>query len=81
MSDNDRNVGKAAVGLQLKNRWRKEGRGFSLKQFARKLIASGDPLGQEWLDLKRGHSNQERNAANKQRVAAEKQASKSSKRK
>ncbi|NBW58606.1 hypothetical protein EBR43_12695 [bacterium] len=81
MSDNDRNVGKSTVGLQLKNRWRKEGRGFSLKQFARKLIAEGDSLAQEWLDLKKGLADQERSAANKQRVAAEKQASKSSKRK
>lgn len=81
MSDNNRNVGKSTVGLQLKNRWRKEGRGFSLKQFARKLVSEGDSLAQDWFDRKKGLNDQARSASNQQRIAAEKQASKSSSRK
>lgn len=77
MSDN--NVG--TVGHQLKNRWRKEGKGLSLKQFARKLAASGEQIAKDWFDCKRGVNNQQRLDANIQRVAAEKQASKSVSRK
>lgn len=81
MSDNNRNVGKSTTGLQLKNRWRKEGRGFSLKQFARKLLAEGDLLAKDWFDRKKGLNDQVRSAANQQRILSEKQASKSSSRK
>jgi hypothetical protein len=75
MSDNK------SVGLQLKNRWRNEGKGVSLKQFARKLLAAGDSTAQEWFDRKKGLLNQDRSDKNKQRVSAEKQASKSASRK
>lgn len=81
MSDNNRNVGTGTVGHTLKTRWHKEGRGFSLKQFARKLLAEGDQLAQDWFDRKRGLSNQDRSDKNKQRIAAEKQASKTAGRK
>lgn len=81
MSDNNRNVGKSTTGTQLKNRWRKEGRAFSLKQFARKLVSEGDSLAQDWFDWKKGINDQARSAANQQRIAAEKQASKSGSRK
>lgn len=52
MSDNK--VGNSTAGQKLKNKWRKEGRGFSLKKFARKLVAEGDALAQEWFDNKKG---------------------------
>ncbi len=45
---------QGTVGQQLKARWHKEGRGLSLKQFARKLVAAGDSVAQTWFDQKRG---------------------------
>ena len=77
MSDNKNAVGKATVGQTLKNRWRKEGKGLSLKQFARKLVASGDSVAQEWFDRKHGLMDLDRSDKNKARIMQEKQAAKS----
>ena len=74
-------LGEGTVGSRLKSRWHKEGKGLSLKQFARKLVASGDKLAQDWFDSKRGLMNQSRTDKNKQRLLLEKQATKASRRK
>lgn len=57
-------VGTATPGQQLKARWHKEGRGLSLKQFARKLVAAGDTVASTWFEMKRGLHNQERTEKN-----------------
>lgn len=44
---------RSGVGLQLKTRWHKEGKGLSLKQFARKLVAEGDTVAKSWFDNKK----------------------------
>ncbi len=46
------------TGQQLKLRWRKEGKGLSLKQFARKLVDAGDSMATTWFDMKKGLYNQ-----------------------
>ena len=45
---------QGTLGQQLKSRWHKEGKGMSLKQFARKLMASGDEVAEKWFLLKKG---------------------------
>jgi hypothetical protein len=72
---------KSPPGLRLKARWRKEGRGMSLKKFARKLVSEGDQLAKDWLEVKSGALNDSRSDKNKQRISAEKQASKQASRK
>jgi hypothetical protein len=72
---------KVSTGQQLKARWHKEGRGLSLKQFARKLVAAGDKMAETWFELKRGLYNQERTEKNKNIAFASAQATKNAKRK
>lgn len=83
MSDTDKSgvVGTGTSGQQLKARWHKEGKGLSLKQFARKLVAAGDKLAQDWFDHKKGILNQGRTDTKRAKIAAEKQASKAARRK
>lgn len=38
---------------EVKNRWQSEGKGLSLKEFARKLIKSGDKVMKDWLGRKK----------------------------
>lgn len=56
-------VGKATAGLTIKQRWAKEGRGLSLRGFARKL-GKEDPLVKEWFEHKGGSLNKTRSDAN-----------------
>ena len=83
MSDTDKRgvVGTGTAGQQLKSRWHKEGKGLSLKQFARKLVAEGDKTAQDWFEHKKGILNQGRTDAKRSKIAAEKQASKAARRK
>lgn len=83
MSDSDKSgmVGTGTAGQQLKARWHKEGKSLSLKQFARKLVAAGDKMAQDWFDHKKGLLNQGRSDSTKARIASEKQASKAARRK
>lgn len=81
MADTNDNGVVGTAGQQLKARWHREGKGMSLKQFARKLVASGDKVAQDWFDHKKGSLNQSRTDANKTRVAAEKAATKANRRK
>jgi hypothetical protein len=71
-------VGTATAGQQLKARWHKEGRGLSLKQFARKLVAAGDTVASTWFEMKRGLHNQERTEKNINIARASAQATKNS---
>lgn len=82
MSENKRDdVGTATAGESLKNRWRKEGNGLSLKTFARKLVADGDQIAKDWFECKAGALNQERSDKNKARIETESVATKTAKRK
>jgi len=53
------------AGQQLKARWHQEGNGLSLKQFARKLVATGDQVAMTWFDLKKGFHNTSRSETRK----------------
>jgi hypothetical protein len=57
-------MGDRAVGELIKNRWKKESRGVSLKQFARELLKKGDELAKRWFANKKGACNQKRSEAN-----------------
>lgn len=83
MSDVDNRgvVGVGTAGQQLKARWHKEGKGLSLKQYARKLVAAGDQVAQDWFEHKKGVLNQGRSDAAKKRIAEQKAASKTARRK
>lgn len=74
-------VGTATAGQQLKARWHKEGRGLSLKQFARKLAASGDTVASIWFEMKKGLHNQERTEKNINIAKASALATKNARRK
>lgn len=74
-------VGTGTIGQKLKSRWHKEGKGLSLKQFARKLVESGDETAKEWFDHKKGLFNKGRSDSKKIRISAEKLASKNARRK
>lgn len=64
----------------LKARHTKEGKGLSLKEFARRLIKAGDPVAKNWLANKKGASNQKKDEKNKIRISAERVASKNARR-
>ena len=74
-------VGVASTSLQLKQRWALEGKGMSLKAFARKLLKAGDELVSDWFAHKEGVLNQDRTAANRQKADEANRASKAAKRK
>lgn len=74
-------VGTATPGQQLKTRWHKEGRGLSLKQFARKLAAAGDKVAETWFEMKKGLHNQERSEKNINIAKASALATKNARRK
>lgn len=57
-------VGVASASLTLKTRYASEGRGISLKQFARKLAKEGDAVAKEWFANKSGAKNQKRTDSN-----------------
>lgn len=57
-------VGTATAGLTIKQRWGAEGRGLSLKSFARKLAKDGDQIAKDWFAHKRGSMNQKRTDKN-----------------
>lgn len=48
-------VSPMTLGQKLKDRWHKEGKGLSLKQFARKLLAAGDKVAEDWFNHKKGY--------------------------
>lgn len=73
-------VGTGSPSTRLKARWRKEGKGASLKEFATS-IAKSDPEVQKWFDAKAGKFEEPRSEKNLARIQMEKQASKSAKRK
>lgn len=74
-------LGVATAGDTMKQRHRSEGRGLSLKQFARKLEASGDKVAKEWFANKRGAANQQRSDANVKAAMEARTATKAAKRK
>lgn len=77
-------VGVATTSRLLKKRWHAEfGKGtavLSLKQFARKLAASGDKMAKDWFAHKKGSLNQARSDANKTRATLERKATRDAKR-
>lgn len=74
-------VGQPSAGKEIKSRWQREGKGKSLRQFARGLIAAGDKTAQDWFDQKKGALNEKRTDKNQARINLEKQASKSARKK
>jgi hypothetical protein len=71
---NDRHNPRKKVWVPLAN-------ALSLKQFARKLVASGDPIAKEWFEHKKGSENQARSDKNAARISLERTASKAARRK
>lgn len=70
---------KVSVSQSLKTRHAKEGKGLSLKEFARRLSNDGDKIAQDWFANKSGMANDSRSDKNKLRVGAEKTATRSAK--
>lgn len=81
MSDNKIEVGQGSAGDSVKRRWQKEGKGTSLKAFARKLASDGDQLAKDWFDCKNGALNAERSDKNRARVEIESAATRAAHRK
>jgi len=82
MSNENRNsngqVGEGTPSKRLKGRWHKEGKGKSLRQFARNLMKAGDKDATDWFAAKAGAMNLSRSDKNKQLAAATKAATKMS---
>jgi hypothetical protein len=82
MSENTRgnrgNVGESSCGDRIKARHSTEGKGLSLKAFARTLVKSGDQDAKDWFDSKAGAANVSRSEKNKTRIHLEKSATKMS---
>lgn len=74
-------VGKATAGGSIKARHRAEGRGLSLKVFARKLAKDGDEVAEQWFANKLGAANQSRSDKNIAAASASSTATKAAKRK
>ena len=74
-------VGTASAGDKMKQRHRAEGRGLSLKVFARKLAKGGDETAEQWLANKLGAANQSRSDKNIAAASATATATKAAKRK
>lgn len=79
MSDNNREIGTATAGKAIKHLWYKEGKGLSLKAFARKLVAEDNQTAKDWFEHKEGALNLSRSDKNRARVDVEKAATKSAK--
>ena len=80
-SGNRGKIGIATAGKTIKTKWFKEGHGFSLKAFARKLLKEGSQLAKDWFAHKRGSMNQKRFDKNISNSKAAAFATKSAKRK
>lgn len=74
-------VGESSAGNRIKARHSAEGKGKSLKVFARLLVQSGDQDAKDWFDSKTGVGNISRLEKNKTRISLEKSAKKMSKKK
>ena len=70
---------KKSVMKAFKKRWKTEGKGTSLKRFARFL--KDDPQAQTWFLNKKGACNQERKPENLTKARLEAQATKSARKK
>lgn len=57
-------LGTATAGLKMRQRWRDEAGGGSLKQFARRLLKEGDSIAKEWFANKGCALNQKRSDTN-----------------
>lgn len=58
-------VGNGSPSSKIKLLWRSEGKGFSLKQFARKLLQSKSQIAVDWFNAKNGEGYLERSEANR----------------
>jgi len=65
-----------SVSRALKSRHAKEGKGLSLKQFARQLVKSGDAMAETWFANKEGLYDLQRSEKNIARISAEISATK-----
>jgi hypothetical protein len=72
---------KESVSKVIKSRFAKEGKGLSLKEFARRLAKAGDVSAQTWFDNKHGACNQDRYEKTQTRITAERIASRNARRK
>jgi hypothetical protein len=70
---------KMSVSKTLKALHAKEGKGLSLKEFARRLERAGNELAKDWFANKSGIANDARDKKSIDRIAAEKAATKSAK--
>lgn len=73
-------VGQGTPGSRLKALWHKEGKGKSLKQFARSLVKDNADA-KRWLENKLGKHDQKRSDANATLARTIGQATKAAKRK
>lgn len=74
-------LGKSSAGDRIKVLHRAEGRGVSLKVFARNLAKSGNQDAKDWFECKKGAMNQNRNDANIKAAMECRVATKAAKRK
>lgn len=75
MSSKDKlTVSKAIKSLHAKN-----GKGLSLKEFARRLVRDGNELAKDWFANKGGATVEARSKLKEERITAEKAATKSAK--
>lgn len=63
-------VGQSTAGDRIKRRHRVEGKGLSLRSFAKNLVKAGDKDAADWLAAKSGAFNLSRSDKNKQLVSA-----------
>lgn len=82
MTNENRNgsgvVGKSTVSGRVKSRHRVEGKNLSLREFARKLMKSGDKDATDWFAAKAGALSLSKSDKNKQLAAACRAATKMS---
>lgn len=71
-------VGESSAGDRVKARHSTEGKGQSLKAFARTLVKAGDQDAKDWFENKTGAGELSRSEKNSTRVHLEKAATKMS---
>jgi len=72
-------VGTATASQAIKALWHENGKKLSLKRYARKLLADGNAVAQEWFSNKAGGTNAARSDQNKAKAQLASQASKGKK--
>lgn len=71
-------VGESSAGDRIKARCATEGKGQSLKAFARTLVKAGDQDAKDWFEAKTGAGELSKSEKNKTRISLEHSATKMS---